>query len=239
MKYNPNQPYYSLDELRHMSADLNAFSLVKQDGKISPSLSSQKWFLEAGTDGRVSREDLAAILNIFCRSPRGLVFKETQSSNDALRWCALVPLVLAAFKEYRNIGYAEWDWTDPVMYRLLDADLKALIPFIIGESEIEEFDTATRVEMIKETATVRSGKSAGTVKSPPKITTVTKVNRLNMYPRLLKLMILQCWVCHFSLRNQYMILDCLDLDGMPLPLVDVDIIPTTTTKPTTGTFKWE
>jgi hypothetical protein len=208
-----------------MSSDINRFSLVKQEGKISPSLSVQKWILEAGTDGRVELDDLKNIMTIFNRSPRGSLFRENQGTET--RWSALVPLTLAAFKEYRDINYSEWAWNDPAMLHLLDTDFKALVPYITGELPVEEFDVASRLDMLKEAATVRSGKSAGIVKSPTALTSITKVDRLSQYPRLLKVMILQTWVAHPTLRTKYMILDCKDLDSMPPAMVDIDILKPT------------
>ncbi len=226
MKYNPSQKKFKLTDLRHMSADLNQFTLVRKAGKISPSLSVQKWFEEAGTGGRVDQQDLKNILNIFYRSPRGTLFCESQNHEDARRWSALVPLVLATFKEYRDIEYSEWDWHDPVMDKFLDADLRSLLPYIRGTVEVEQFDTASLVEMLKDTATTRTGKTAGVVIAPEKITSVTKVPRLSAYPRLLKIIILQVWVSHPSLRNKYMILDVLDVDNLPEPITSTDIFKT-------------
>lgn len=209
-----------------MSADLNLFTLVKNsEGKISPTLSTDRWLLEAGTDARPERADLITILNAFVKAPRGKLFNETQSHPSALRWSAAVPLVLAVFKEYRNINYSEWDWEDPTMLRLLDQDLKDLVPYILGIKDIEKFDDEAKLEMLLEAATVRSGKTAGKVKPVTSLTTITKVPRLSMYPRMLRLMILQAWVYHSSLRHSLMLLDCEDLDSMPQPLASIDILP--------------
>lgn len=213
-----------------MSADLNKFTLVKKDGKISPSLSSQKWFEEAGTGGRVDREDLANILNAFIRSPRGELFIEKQSSPDGLRWCALVPLILATFKEYRNIGYNEWDYTDPKMVHFLDKDIQDLLPYIKGDLTVEAYTLETLLQFITTTSTVRSGKTAGLIKPITSITSVTKVPELKEYPRLLKLILLQAWVCHPTLRHPLMLLDINDLDNMPTPLVSTEVFPTTEVK---------
>ena len=154
-------------------------------------------------------------------TPRGEIVGVSQ--NKAPNFSALVPLILAAFKMYRNVNYSEWDFTDKFIKVFVDADLFDSIS--LGSDLV-----ATREELIQArdyTCLVKSGKKIGSKTKPTSQYSVSSKSferpELNNLPRLRKVIDCQLWVAHPSLRTKYMILDTINLDSMPEPLLDSEI----------------
>lgn len=194
LKISKNKPTNS--ELYHALAYIAKLPLVKNDkGKISATLSLEQWNLKD--------LQLCGIMKLFTMSPRGSIFRGAATEEANLRFSALVPLVLSAFKEYNNIPYSAWDWLDPKMKFLFDADFWSLQPYIVNPILVPTISPEDRVAMAVET-----GKPAKALWSP-------NVKELTKFPRLLKVQLLQVWVAYPSLRHELMVLDCENLDSIP------------------------
>ena len=89
----------------------------------------------------------------------------------------------------------------------------------------------------------KSGKTEGQKKNPVATWTLTGIGdtELGHLPKLAVTMLTQIWLAHPSIRNQYMILDPLDWDRMPDPLITDDLFKPTpasksVSKPTAKTY---
>lgn len=145
-----------------------------------------------------------------------------QYKPDAAPYCALVPLILAAFKRSSGIKYSEWDKAELgfVVNKLLCTAMTTVPPDYTTE-ELLQFRTTG--------LTVKSGKTEGQVKSP--VTTYSlnglpwehgdKVG-MGQLPQLVRMMLCQTWCAHPNNRNEYMILDPVDWENVPKPLIEAD-----------------
>ena len=181
-------------------------------------------------DGEACRS-LGSIINYLTLSPRGDIIGTSKTGvKDSSRWNSAVPLILAALKEYKNIDYDEWDWTDPARIELLDKDMYEYSKTFYTEypftkDELLEFQTNAR--------TFKTGPKAGTMRSVAATTLITKTDNpdFNALSRLAKLALCQTWIFQPSKYNKFMITNPLDLDSPAPPLVDAEVIvhqPTTT-----------
>jgi len=181
-------------------------------------------------DGEACRS-LGSIINYLTLSPRGDIIGTSKTGiKDSSRWNSAVPLILAALKEYKNIDYSEWDWTDPARIEFLDKDMYeysktfyTAYPF--SKEELLEYQTNAR--------TFKTGQKAGTMRAVGSTTLITKTDNpdFNALPRLAKLALCQTWIFHPSKYNKFMITNPLDLDSPAAPLVDAEVVfdqPTTT-----------
>ena len=153
----------------------------------------------------------ASLLGIFCLfmfADRSKILVGKQYVNT--EHCLLVPLVLAAFKRYQNINYSKWP---------RKGNLGLLVPknltdlMLYTPVEHEEDPRPWRSEMSK---AVRTSYSANwPLKHPLK-------GDANV-PVLYKFIYAQLWAAHPGNRSPYMILDCLDWDNMPAPIVESEV----------------
>jgi len=181
-------------------------------------------------DDREACRSLGSIIALLTHAPRGEVIGSTSGTKDNARWNAGVPLILAALKEYKDIDYSSWDWTDPTRIELLDPDMYeysktfyTAYPFT--KDELLEYQTNAR--------TFKTGPKAGTMRSVAATTSISRTGNADFdaLPRLAKLAFCQTWIFHPSKYNKFMITNTLDLDSPQVPLVDTEVIvpqPTTT-----------
>ena len=202
--------------------------LIKnENGLISPSqsLKSIKESLDQGAvvlgSTTISTSVWRDLWNYLITSPRGDLLKGgTQTKSPALRWNAGVPIILSFFKEHRNLGYESWDWTDPSMIHWMDQDLWTALSQPSRFWSREEL-----VEFRDQGLVIKSGVKTGQTRDPKSTPNLTGIHNqeFNRLPRLLKLMLCQCWCYHPHHRHQFMILDVGYHDLIPTPLVDDEV----------------
>lgn len=176
------------------------------------------------------------LLQLCKYSSRGDLLDVPQYKPEAAPYCALVPLFLAAFKKYRNIDYSSWK-KDELKYvvhtRLLEAMM--YVPPELTNKEI--------LELREQGLAVKSGPRAGTSRNPQTASNMyhMKGTALEEAPPLALSMITQTWCAHPVNRNKYMILDCVNYDLMPEPLIETEVIipKQETSKPTRQLEPWE
>jgi hypothetical protein len=204
---------------------------IKQKSWVYPQALARvaKWTLSRGEGGKYAS---ISMLEDNCKSSLfdlGLYHFLTVSDryvqkqySDGKDYCALVPLILAAHKKYNNIQYSEWDTN---VSALVDERLYAAMVCKHTEYTVEEILEARELGL-----TVKSGKSANTVKSPistyglnglPSIILrgSVQIEGIGALPPLVRMMICQTWCAHPSNRTKYMVLNPADWDSMPTPLI--------------------
>lgn len=189
-------------------------------------------------DGEACRS-LGSIINYLTLSPRGDIIGSGKTGiKDSSRWNSAVPLILAALKEYKNIDYSEWDWTDPARVELLDKDMYEYsktfyIEYPFTKDELLEFQTNAR--------TFKTGPKAGTMRSVGSTTLITKTDNadFNALPRLAKLALCQTWIFHPVKYNKFMITNPLDLDSPQVPLVGTEVVFDQPIPPPTRVSNWD
>jgi len=204
------------------------------DGRLSFSKTVQDLRDRRGSltfdDGEPCRS-LGSIINYLTLSPRGDIIGTSKTGvKDSSSWNSAVPLILAALKEYKNIDYSQWDWTDPARIELLDKDMyeyskSFYIDYPFTKEELLEYQTNAR--------TFKTGPKAGTMRAVGSTTLITKTGNpdFDALPRLTKLALCQTWIFHPVKYNKFMITNPLDLDSPQVPLVDAEVVfdqPTTT-----------
>lgn len=182
-------------------------------------------------DGNIlTLEDVQAVMKYLTLAPRGEVLGSLkQTSVEGLRYSAPVPLILSAWKQYREVPYGSWDWGDQNRRFFLDSDLLEWSEYFL--SPVVSPVVWTRDDLLQFRVTaleVKSGSKQGTVRKPESCSSVFGVTDKDFkaLPRLMKLSLCQLWCFHPSLRTDLMITDHMDLDNHPEPLVDGEIITT-------------
>ncbi len=187
------------------------------------------------TGRAVTARELTRLLQYVNHAPRGEILAGTQTATENARYSAAVPLLLSAFKEYRDVPYSAWDYADPAIAQFLDKDLQELIPHM--DKSYDDFDLLA----FRETGrTQKAGKNPGRQKSYVACTAITGVDDpdFKKLPRLLKLQLCQCWVYHPTIRHPLAWTDLQNLDQYATPLVDVEVLTAPET-PTTYRLPWD
>lgn len=152
--------------------------------------------------------------------PRGTIVSQ-QNKSENRNYCALVPLILAAHKQYNDIPYSSW--SKEGLDKLVNSSLHEMMVF----TQIPEYTKEDLLEIRDKGLLVGSGSKRGTSRNP--LTTFALYGLKNIdvdmhyAPALVKLVLTQIWCAHPLNRNEYMILDPLNWDNMPEPLEDSSI----------------
>jgi hypothetical protein len=137
-------------------------------------------------------------------------------NGDAKKYCTLVPLILYAHKLYNNVDYSRWE-RETLNYVVNDSLCEAML------TETPQLTTERLLEL-RDIGLISAGKSRSAV------TTYSLYHlggtELSECNTLVKLMLCQTWAAHPSNRTKYMILDPMNWDKMPTPLIDVNIFKT-------------
>jgi len=157
-------------------------------------------------------------------------FIKTQSSGDGLFYCSLVPLILAAFKKYKNIAYSQWDTGALhliVEEKLYEAMHQILDPSVSSEDILKARDKGLEI---------KSGVHAGEMRSVKTTYMLYGVGQtcLGGLNNLGQAMYCQIWCAHPDSRNEYMILNPSDWDDMPEPLISTEIFTDTSSNDTSN-----
>ena len=104
---------------------------------------------------------------------------------------------------------------------------------VIGHKIAEIFDGdlsnlhETLLSFRNEAAIVRTGPKAGSIRNPKAMTMIYKNGidhpKFNALPNLVKVVMLQTWIAHPSIRSDYGFNSVFDLDTAAAPLIDINI----------------
>ena len=215
-------PQYNSWMMPQMVAKFGSFKPAYKDEKID---AAQTLMQNLGKDPK-----LRGMYLVATKLPRGKLIQR-QNSPQGSHYGALVPLVMAGMKKYQAIPYSHWNRED-IRY-VVD---KNLAQAMMVES-VPDISTERLLEIRTLGLTAKSGKTEGQVKNPTATWALTGIQdtELGHLPKLAVTMLTQIWLAHPSIRNEYMVLDPVNWDTMPEPVVTREIfidpkVAATTTK---------
>lgn len=162
-------------------------------------------FLKINVMGQPREE---GIYRILVNTSRSLIMTGSQTSPEALPYCSLVPMYLAAQKKYNKINYSSWDNVE----KLVEAKLYEAM-----NSPRLDKDT-TNEELLEIRQAGLKGNNATTAYRLVGVND-SVIKELGAYART---MVCQFWCAHPSNRHEYMILDPWDWDNIPRPLISTE-----------------
>ena len=171
---------------------------------------------------------------ITTKLKRGSLVK-SQINPEFCSYSALVPIILMGTKKYHGVKYSDWDITPNcklIDKNLLEAMTWSLTNRQAGEPNGLDFGevqyglgSEKLLELQRQGLTVKSGPLAGSITKPTSSWCLRGMRGTDLEhaPKLTGTMLCQIWVAHPSLRTEYMVLDPVDWDYMPEPLVSPEI----------------
>lgn len=158
------------------------------------------------------------IWRMLTKVPRSTLMS-IQTKPEHVGYSSLVPLYMAAQKQFNKVPYSAWDRETAAP--LMDATLYKSASYDIPK-ELRAMLTQEELVQIRN----RGLTHAGGVRKP---TTYHKLHGIKDsliggFPTLLQAMLTQIWVAHPANRTSLMILDPDDWDHMPTPLITTKIL---------------
>jgi hypothetical protein len=194
---------------------------------VSGKISSQKTFQALGSrldhgeivfdNGRVlHKQELGTMLQLCTHPHASHLFAERQTSEFGSRYSSAVPLVLSALRQYQDVPYSAWDFSDPAVRHFLTPGLYELVTstVLLGS---DSFSTDLLLQIRGD-------------EDPTKYSACTNINRCKldpdfyMLPRLAKLQLTQTWIYHPSHRHPLQLGLGYAPDTLMEPLVSVDVL---------------
>lgn len=135
-------------------------------------------------------------------------------------YCALVPIILSAFKKMQDIKYSEWENVSWLVPKNLYEAMTCEVPDY-SRDELMQF----RVRGMKANGSPQNSYGVYHLSEPVEREDGTTLPGVCTLPNLARMMVLQTWCAHPHNRNRYMILDPQDWDHMPAPLSNEEVLP--------------
>jgi len=166
-----------------------------------------------------SDPQLQGMWRVLCRIKRSELIKPQNTVANA-QYSALVPLILAAVKMYQGVSYSSWSRDG----------LGSICETHLAEAMLVEPHSVpqlTVAEILELRTLGLTTKTTGTVANPISKYALTGLadTALGHLPTYAKTMICQTWVAHPTLRTQYMVLDPVNWDEVPEPLITQEVVP--------------
>lgn len=200
--------------LEQLLSRISRWPLVRtEDGKIDG---------EATVKNAVRASKLNQGMYFLVIHPKRGDYVDRQNSTGA-PYSALVPLILAAHKKYNGIKYSDWGNTryclDPMLEEATQPEHYELYKSLC------DLGSETLLSILEHGLVFRGGAKQGESRSARSTYNLYDLKNVDYGPNVLELphlarvMLLQFWLAHPTVRNQYMILNPLDWDVMPATLI--------------------
>ena len=214
----------------------SSFKLSNMSGEDYDSVTAEASLKAGTTDGLISAK---AFYRQLCATPegRGLHYfimydnkshyLEKQYTGPGKNFCALVPLVMYAFKLIKGIPYRYW-------YRneILGITNPKLAMAMLWDEKIDPKPPVEEIIKARENGLrVKTGAKAGTVRNPVSTAKLYGTSCLSDLPEYVQTMYAQIWCAHPENRTKYMILDPSNWDTMPAPLIQAEVLETKAASP--------
>jgi len=215
--------------LPQLVAHFGTWKLVKN--------SSDEWDILATLKLNIGEDPKLQGLWKLSRVTRSLLLP---SQTKYPQYAQFTPLILMGFKLYKDIPYQSWQGLEHLEYILEPKLLEAVnlstkqiaVIYSLGSDRLLEIRTQGLMN--------KSGKNQGQLKPPESTWALTGIQdtELSGLPKLTQSMLTQIWIAHPMKRTQYMILDPINWDRMPEPLISGEIFsePQQVPEPKKDTF---
>jgi hypothetical protein len=154
-------------------------------------------------------------------------YLEKQYTGPGKNFCALVPLVLYAFKLVKGIPYRHWYKKD-----IIGIVNPKLAMAMLWDEKLDPKPSREEIIQAREDGLlVKTGKFAGTRRNPVSTVRLYGTSCISHLPEYIQTMYAQIWCAHPENRTKYMILDPSNWDTMPEALISSEVVTSTPAKP--------
>ena len=164
---------------------------------------------------RETDADLFQFIQFITRfASRSSLFNRTSSKENALNYCSLVPVVLAAHKKFNNVPYQVWNHEKNNTLYTLGASLDQALQQYKTMTYTEEDLAQARIDALYHAA-AKGGEGRTYAAHAWPLHTIELGGVRLPGGSLVRHILLQTWNANIAKRTPYMILDLDDWDNIP------------------------
>lgn len=215
---------------------IGEFKLTAMSGEPYLKMEADKSLREGSVSGLISAgklfrayfekdEHMMGLYNFLMLDSRSC-YLETQYKAPQRNFCALVPLIMYAFK-LKGVPYSHW----------AKEQLQAIVNVKLLDAMLYKFsmpDKETILAARTQGLMTKTGPKMGQIRNPLYTFKLFGKTELSNFPEYVQVMLTQIWCAHPENRHKYMILDPHNWDVIPLSLVDSEVISAIPLKNTSG-----
>ena len=201
-----SQNSWLLDQLLHHFGSWKLF--LDRGAKVDP-IKTAQYNLGSGTEAQQLFQ--LGCWKVACRLSRSKLLPKQIAQPE---FSSLVPLILLGVQRYQDVPYS--DWSRENLYAVMQLELAEAMTYIPPPLSLREI-----LEIRNQGLLVRSGLKQGTYRDPRttwKLSAIldTEIGELNY---LQQAQITQIWIAHPEHRHKNQVLDPLNWDLQPEPLI--------------------
>lgn len=199
-----------------------------REGSEDGLISSASLYKQAFTD-----DTMMGIYNFLMMDTRSSIL-EKQYAAPAKSYCALVPLIMNAFKYHSSVPYSHWQ----------RSQIRGITNVKLADAMLWDEELPSNDEILQARAEgllIKSGPKMGDIRNPTYTFKLYGKSCLSDYPEYVQVMASQIWCAHPQNRTKFMVLDHLSWDNIPAPLIATESLISTVSKSSknaTSDFEW-
>jgi hypothetical protein len=147
-------------------------------------------------------------------------YLEKQYTGPGKNFCALVPLVMYAFKLIKGIPYSHWCKDEIIGI----VNPKLAMAMLWDETLDPKPSVEDIIQARQEGLKVKTGPKAGTTRNPVSTVKLYGASCLSNLPEYVQTMYAQIWCAHPENRTKYMVLDPSNWDTIPAALIESEVL---------------
>lgn len=212
--------------LSQLTKNLSQYKLSDMSGDTYSPVKAVESLMADSTEGLVdagrlyrqafSDDTMMGIYHLLMLDTRSLLL-EKQYALPARSYCALVPLIMNAFKLHNAVPYSHWN----------RSGIRGITNLKLADAMLCE-DALPSADEILEARDIglmtKTGSKAGQVRNPSFTYKLYGKTVLSDYPEYVQVMAAQIWCAHPQNRTKFMVLDHLNWDKIPTPLINNESI---------------
>lgn len=223
---------FGVSLLQQLTKNISEYKLSDIDGDAYDPVKAAQGLVDGYDNHLISAERLCkhvfgddtmkGIYNFLMMDTRSSIL-DKQYASPSRSYCALVPLIMHAFKYHHGVPYTHWERSETRLVtnvKLADA--------MLWDEELPSKDDIMQAR--SEGLLIKSGPKTGDVRNPTYTFKLYGKSVLSDYPEYVQVMAAQIWCAHPQNRTKYMILDHLNWDSVPAPLIATESIISTVSK---------
>lgn len=162
-------------------------------------------------------ETMLGLYNFLMLDSRS-AFIEKQYTSPGRNYCALVPLIMAAYKHTKSIPYSHWN-----REHIRGITSSKLADAMLYQPETP-FTKEDIMEAREEGLLIKSGKDKGKMRNPVYTFKLYGATKFKEVPELAQVMLSQIWCAHPNNRIRTMVLDYNNWDNIPAALISSETL---------------
>lgn len=162
-------------------------------------------------------DTMMGVYEFLMQDTRGS-YIDKQYTSPGRNYCALVPLIMYAYKLHKGVPYSHWNQNRAK--GIVNAKLYEAMMFTPEQPYTHDELLTARSEGLL----TKSGAKQGQIRNPVYTHKLFGATLFKGVPEYAQVMLSQIWCAHPDNRTKYMVLDPVNWDNIPAPLISSEVL---------------